>query len=71
MLESLFEKFGGLKAFNFIYETPTQVFSCEIWEIFKNNFFYRTPPEAASKLSIPKINVLVIKGNFSEETIVS
>ena len=24
-------------------ETPTQVFSCEIGEIFKNIFFYRTP----------------------------
>ena len=23
--------------------------SCEIWEIFKNNFFHRTPPVAASK----------------------
>ena len=23
---------------------PTQVFSCEICEIFKHTFFYRTPP---------------------------
>ena len=30
-------------------ETPTQVFSCEFWEIFKNTFFYRTPSVAASK----------------------
>ena len=29
-------------------ETPTQVFSCEIYEIFKNNFFCRTPPVAGS-----------------------
>ena len=29
-------------------ETPTVVFSCEIWEIFKSTFFYRTPPAAAS-----------------------
>ena len=26
------------------------VFSCEIWEIFKNNFFYRTPPVATSEI---------------------
>ena len=29
-------------------ETPTQVFSCKICKIFKNAFFYRTPPVAAS-----------------------
>ena len=27
-------------------ESPTQVFSCEIFEIFKNTFIYRTPPVA-------------------------
>ena len=26
----------------------TQVFSCEILEIFKNTFFHRTPPVSAS-----------------------
>ena len=26
-----------------------QGLSCEIWEIFKNNFFYRAPPVAASE----------------------
>ena len=30
-------------------ETQTQVFSCEICEIFKNTFFYGTPPIAASE----------------------
>ena len=30
-------------------ETLAQVFSCELREIFKNTFFYRTPPVAASK----------------------
>ena len=35
MLESLF---------NDVADTPTQVFSCEYCEIFKNSFFYRTPP---------------------------
>ena len=37
------------KAFNFIKrETLTQVFSCELCEIFKNTFFNRTPAVAAS-----------------------
>ena len=31
----------GLQRFS--KETPTQVFSCEIYEIFKNTFFYKTP----------------------------
>ena len=26
--------------------------SCEIWEIFKNTFFYRTPPVAVSVMCI-------------------
>ena len=29
-------------------ETQAQVFSCEFCEIFKNTFFYRKPPVAAS-----------------------
>ena len=33
---------------NFIKNTPTQVFSCEICKNFKNTFFYRTPSVAAS-----------------------
>ena len=41
-LESLFNKVADLK------ETPTQVFSSEMCEIFKDTFFYRTPPVAAS-----------------------
>ena len=31
-----------------VAETPTKAFSCEFYEIFKNTFFYRTPPMAAS-----------------------
>ena len=38
---SLFNKFAGLR-------TPIQVLSSEICEIFKNIFFHRTPPVAAS-----------------------
>ena len=29
------------------FQTPAQVFSCEICEILKNTLFYRTPPVAA------------------------
>ena len=40
------------QAFNFIKkETLTQVFSCEFSKIFKNTFFHRTPPMAASAIS--------------------
>ena len=35
VLESLFNKVEE--------ETPTKVFSCECYEIFKNSFLYRTP----------------------------
>ena len=34
-------------------ETPTQVFSCKYYEIFKNSFFYRTHPVAASASTVP------------------
>ena len=37
VLESLFNKFAGLQL------------SCEYYEVFKNNFFYKTPPLAASE----------------------
>ena len=37
VLESLFNKVAGLQACN--KETPTQVFSCEYCEIFKNTYF--------------------------------
>ena len=33
-------------------ETLVQLFSCEFCEIFKNAFFYRTPPLAASAISL-------------------
>ena len=41
MLESLFNKVVGLR------DTRTQVFSCEIFEMFKNTSFHRTPLVAA------------------------
>ena len=39
MLESLFNKFAGLKACNFIKKRLEQVLSCEICKIFKNTYF--------------------------------
>ena len=49
LLDSFLKKVGGLQICNFIQkETPTQVFSCEYYEIFKNTLFYRTPPIADS-----------------------
>ena len=61
----IFFKVGVLKIFaNFtgkhlcwslaslLKKTPTQVFSCEIYKNFKNNFFYRTPLVAVIKRSI-------------------
>ena len=48
VLESLFNKVGGL-ACNFIKkETPTQVFSCEYCEILKKGFVIEKPLVAAS-----------------------
>ena len=48
MLESLFNIVAGLGLQLYIKETPKQVFSFEIFEIFVNTFFYRTHPVAAS-----------------------
>ena len=39
-------KVAGLQLYQ--KETSTQLFSCEICKIFKNTFFYRTPPMAVS-----------------------
>ena len=36
-------------------EIPRQVFSCEIWEIIKNTFFYRTLPVVASGVHLSMI----------------
>ena len=47
LCQSLF--FNILAGLNFIKkESPVQVFPCEFSEISKNNFFYGTPPVAAS-----------------------
>ena len=49
MLESLFNKVAGLRAWK-LYEKETELFSFEICEIFKNTFFYRATPMAASEI---------------------
>ena len=39
-------------------EALAQVFSCEFWNIFKNIFFHRTPPVAASDIDIDETNTV-------------
>ena len=36
----------------YLKKSPTQVFSCEVGEMFKNMFFKRTPPVTASALPV-------------------
>ena len=50
VLESLFDKVAGLRSCNFIKKRLlTQVFSCEICEIFKNIYFEEHLRMTASK----------------------
>ena len=54
MLEFLFNKVLDLKTHSFIKKTPTQVFSCEIFENFENAYFeehLRTTCELLRKIS--------------------
>ena len=65
MLESLINNAAGLHSCNFIKETPTQVFSCEYCEIFKNSFYYRAPLVTASVLwTITMLNCNLVLGNL-------
>ena len=41
-------------------ETPTHVFSCEICEITKNIFFYKTPPAAATSSASNKCSMPLV-----------
>ena len=59
MLESLFNKGAGLVC-NFIKKTLTQVFSCEICDIFKNTFFCRSVvinPTFRATVNLPIANI--------------
>ena len=40
-------KFQTLRLATLLKKTPTQLFFSEIYKIFKNTFFYKTPPVAA------------------------
>ena len=46
VLKNLANFTAGLQLYK--KETPTQMFPCEICEIFKKTFFYRTPPVISS-----------------------
>ena len=49
LCKSLFSnKVAGLSPTKILKETLAQMSSCEFCEIFKSNFFYRTPPVAVS-----------------------
>ena len=60
MLESLFDKVAGLKAYIFTEkETPTQVFFCEYCETIENKHcFYRTP---SAHYTFPKFFYVMIE----------
>ena len=47
-----FNKVTGL---TLLKDTPTQVFSCEFYEIFKNTLFKRTRPVASSAQMLDKV----------------
>ena len=48
VLDSLFNKVAGLSFVTLSKKPPTQVFSCEICETFKNTYFHRILPVVAS-----------------------
>ena len=53
------------QACNFIkIETPTQVLSCDFWQIFKNSFFHRTPPVVASVSYYVYVDIIFWKANI-------
>ena len=45
-------KLHAQKGCNFIKKRPQHMFSCEYCEIFKNSFFYRASPVAASEIPL-------------------
>ena len=52
----------GLQLFQ--KETATQMFSCEIYEIFKNIYFCRTYPVAASENIVLKSLIALLIENY-------
>ena len=51
-----FNKVAGLRPATLLKkETLAQVFSCELCEVSKNTFFYRTPPDTTASKKSQKI----------------
>ena len=50
-----FKKVAGIRLQLSLKKDSGTGFSCEFCEIFKNIFFYRTPPVAASELKLAKV----------------
>ena len=68
LCQSLFFNKVATIGLNFIKkETLVQVFSCEFCEIFKNTYFYRRPPVAASYMN----NLINSKGLNLFKTLLS
>ena len=64
-MESVINNAAVFHSCNFIKDTPTQVFSCEYCEIFKNSFFNRAPLLTASVLwTITMLNCNLVLGNL-------
>ena len=61
-MEHLYSAFLKPEACNFIKkEPPTQLFSYEFCETFKNTFFHRTPPVAASGFSFDFSSFILLR----------
>ena len=59
-----FNKVAGLKPETLLKKRlRLMCFFCEIRKIFKNIFFYRTPPFASQKLLLQKLNRSIYLGN--------
>ena len=62
------QKFCRAQACNVIKkESLAQVFSCEFFEISKNNFFYRTRPVAGFMYNYMQLNVQLCKYNYESK----
>ena len=57
-------KFQTLFLQLYLKTDSTQVFACGFCKIFKNTFFYRTPPVAASEISHHTKEILYVRGNL-------
>ena len=62
----LFNKVVVLRACNFVKETPTQMLSCEICEIFKNSYFEEHLWTTASKLILKGTQTQMFSCEFCE-----